>query len=159
EQPTLSRDGKRCAYVLRELDAAEDRATRSIWCVELDGGSPRRITHGPADSAPAWSPDGTTLAFLRASDGPPQVWLLPADAGEPEQVTTWPLGAGRRVWSPDGARIAFAAPTGPEPAAAAPIVADRLDYQADGTGYIGALRKHLFVVEPATRTSRQLTRG
>jgi dipeptidyl aminopeptidase/acylaminoacyl peptidase/CubicO group peptidase (beta-lactamase class C family) len=159
EQPALSRDGKRCAYVLRELDTEEDRATRSIWCVELDGGSPRPITHGPSDSAPAWSPDGTALAFLRANDGPPQVWLLPADGGEPEQVTTLPFGAGRPVWSPDGARIAFAAATGPEPDPAAPVVADRLDYQADGTGYIGAIRKHLFVVEPTTRTSRQLTRG
>ena len=107
EQPALSPDATRCVYVLRELDADEDRSLRSLWSVGVTGGEARRLTNGPADSSPAWSPDGTTLAFLRAADGPPQIWLLPADGGEPEQLTTLPLGAGAPVWSPDGSRIAF----------------------------------------------------
>src|SRR5262245_21839077 len=158
EQPALSPDAARCAYVLRELDADEDRTLRSIWCVGAADGKPRRLTRGPADSSPAWAPDGSAIAFLRATDGPAQLWLLPADGGEPEQITTLPLGAGAPVWSPDGSRIAFAAPTNP-PDEAAPIVADRLDYLADGSGYIRGVRKHLFVVEPATKACTQVTRG
>ena len=79
-------------------------------------GEPGRLTRGPADSSPAWSPDGSRSRSCVRQDGPPQLWLLPADGGEPEQLTTLPLGAGAPVWSPDGARIAFAAPGRPAPA-------------------------------------------
>src|SRR5262249_5247014 len=120
---------------------------------------PRRLTRGPTDSSPAWSPDAASLAFLRAADGPAQLWLLPAGGGEPEQLTTLPLGAGAPVWSPDGSRLAFGAPTDPAPGAAGPIVTDRLDYQADGAGYLGAIRKHLFVLDVASKACRQVTRG
>jgi dipeptidyl aminopeptidase/acylaminoacyl peptidase len=158
EHAALSPDGTRCAYVLRELDAEEDRTVRSLWLVG-DDAPPRRLTRGPADSSPAWSPDGTQLAFLRAADGPPQVWLLPAAGGEAVELTTLPLGAGAPVWSPDGARIAFGAATDRDPDAARPIVTDRLDYQADGAGYLRTIRKHLFVLDPETKECRQVTRG
>ncbi|HEY7397349.1 MAG TPA: serine hydrolase [Gaiellaceae bacterium] len=159
EQPALSPDGMRCAYVLSEVDADEDRVARSVWCVDLPGGQPRRLTSGPGDSAPAWSPDGETIAFLRATDGPAQVWLLPAAGGEPSQLTELPLGAGAPKWSPDGSRIAFAAPTDRTPGAERPIVTDRLDYLADGAGYLRTIRKHLFVLDPETKDCRQATRG
>ncbi len=158
EQAALSPDGTQCAYVLRELDAEEDRTLRSIWVVGADG-PPRRLTRGTADSSPVWSPDGAQVAFLRAADGPPQVWLLPAAGGEPEQATTLPLGAGAPVWSADGSRMAFGAPTDRDPDAVRPIVTDRLDYQADGAGYLRTIRKHLFVLDPAAKECRQVTRG
>src|SRR6202042_87602 len=133
-------------------------------------GEPVRLTRGQADSGPAWSPDGTRIAFLRGPDGPAQLWLLPADGGEPEQLTTLPLGAGAPVWSPDGTKITFAAATdlhavaGEDDAArtrrsAAPIVADRLDYQADGAGLLHTMRKPRPVLDLGTRRCRQVTSG
>lgn len=160
EQPALSPDGARAVYVLRTADADTDRNTRSLW-EATGGGPPRQLTRGHADSAPAWSPDGSGIAFLRAQDGPPQVWLLPADGGEPERLTSLPLGAGAPVWSPDGTRIAFSAavdPSGGE-RPTAPVVADRLDYRADGAGVLGAKRKHLHVLDLATGRCRQVTGG
>ncbi|MCX3058186.1 serine hydrolase [Streptomyces beihaiensis] len=158
EQPALSPDGTRIAYVLRTADRELDRDVRTLWSVATAGGPARRLTRGPADTAPAWSPDGRWLAFLRG-DGPPQLWLLPADGGEPEQVTNLPRGAGAPVWSPDGTALAFTAPAGPAPNPAAPVTADRLDHKADGRGLSGAVRTHLHLVDRDTRDVRQLTHG
>ncbi|MFS8097209.1 serine hydrolase [Lentzea alba] len=108
--------------------------------------------------APAWSPDGSRIAFLRAQDGPAQVWLLPAHGGEPEQVTSLPLGAGPPVWNADGSRLAFTAPVDIADAKA-PIVAERLDYKADGAGFLRSVRSHLHVVDLDERATRQITDG
>ncbi|HEY7174811.1 MAG TPA: S9 family peptidase, partial [Micromonosporaceae bacterium] len=170
EQPALSPDGSRIVYVLRTSDADADRSVRSLWHVATRGGEPRPLTRGKGDVAPAWSPDGTRIAFLRAQDGPAQLWVLPADGGEPEQLTTLPLGAGAPIWSPDGTRIAFAAAVdlhasaGDDDAArkrreASPMVSDRIDFQADGAGFLRTLRSHLHVVDVATKACRQVTSG
>ncbi|WP_199549895.1 serine hydrolase [Streptomyces sp. N35] len=158
EQPALSPDGTRVVYVLRVADREHDRDHRELWTVPAGTGPARRLTRGPADTAPAWSPDGRWLAFLRGGDGPGQVWLLPAGGGEPEPVTGLPLGAGAPVWSPDGRALAFTAPVGPSPDAA-PVVTDRLGYKADGQGLLGAVRDQLHVLDLGTRTVRQLTHG
>ncbi len=169
-QPALSPDGSQVVYVVTTSDTEADRNVTALWRVGTRDGRPRQLTRGKADSAPAWSPDGTRVAFLRAQDGPPQLWVLPVDGGEPEQLTTLPLGAGAPTWSPDGASIAFAAAVdlvaaGGEDDAArtrragAPIVAERLDYQSDGTGLLRTMRSHLHVVDVASGQTRQITEG
>jgi dipeptidyl aminopeptidase/acylaminoacyl peptidase/CubicO group peptidase (beta-lactamase class C family) len=191
-QPALSPDGTEVAYVLTTVDASADTNVRSLWRAPVSAAGPsarsaateagegatepggesgaRQLTRGAADSSPAWSPDGAKIAFLRADGGPAQVWLLPADGGEPEKVTSLPLGAGAPAWSPDGTKIAFGAPVDPRAVpgeddaarakrASAPLVADRLDYQADGAGLIGPVRKHLHVLDLASGQVRRVTEG
>ncbi len=152
-QPALSPDGDRVVYVLRTLDAGKDRNVDQLWTVPTAGGTPRRLTAGPSDTSPAWSPDGSRIAFVRDR----QMHVLDTDGGEPERVTDLPLGAGAPVWSPDSARLAFSAPV--DPGTGGPLVADRLDYQADGAGMFGSVRSQVHVVELASGDCRQLTDG
>ncbi|MGI5500319.1 serine hydrolase [Lentzea sp. CA-135723] len=152
EQPVLSPDGTEVVYVLRTTNREADRDEHALW--RLENGKPKQLTRGKSDTAPAWSADGR-LAFLRAQDGPAQVWLLD---GEPDQLTTLPLGAGAPVWSPDGTKIAFAAPADLADAGE-PIVTSRLAFKADGAGYLRGVRSHLHVLDLETREVRQLTTG
>ena len=78
----------------------------------FDGSSPPRpLTSGRhRDTAPRWSPDGASLAFLSDREGDcSQQFLLPLSGGEPRQLTSLKYGAGASVWSPSGHRLAFAA--------------------------------------------------
>ncbi len=163
-QPALSPDCSRIAYVVRTADREEDRNVDALWTVGTSSGEARQLTRGNADAAPKWSPDGSRLAFLRAQDGPPQIWILPADGGEAEQLTKLPLGAGAPVWSPDGSKIAFSsaidlAAVVEAPPANTPIVAERLDYKSDGPGLLKTLRSHVHVLDVATGEVQQRTSG
>ncbi|GAA1964133.1 hypothetical protein GCM10009838_21720 [Catenulispora subtropica] len=155
--PDLSQDGSRVAYVLTRQDRDRDSASAAIHVVPTAGGAPRRLTNGPADGAPRWSPDGSMLAFLRAG----QLHLISADGGEARPLTTEqsrPGGAGPAAWSPDGTRIAFAAVDAVRDPKA-PVVADDLGWKADGAGLLGTARSQVFVVEVASGLVEQLTAG
>ncbi|WP_037316013.1 S9 family peptidase [Amycolatopsis orientalis] len=74
-EPALSPDGRRIAYTVATIT----KGTPEIWLAAVDGSEkPRKLAEG---SSPKWSPDSTTLYFLR--DG-----RLYAE-GEPEPLVTW----------------------------------------------------------------------
>jgi len=163
-EPAVSPDGRTVVYVLRTTDTDADADRRCLWVVRADGDgwtTPRPLTHGPADTAPTFSPDGTVLAFLRGDDGPAQLHLLPMTGGEPERVTDLPLGAGAPVWRPDGGALAFTAPVHPTgtPDEHAPLVTTRLGWKADGAGHLGAVRTQVHVLDRATGRVSQVTSG
>jgi dipeptidyl aminopeptidase/acylaminoacyl peptidase len=64
-------------------------------------------TASAGSGQPAWSPDGTQLAFVRAVENVPQIFVANMSGGEPIQITKIPYGASGPVWSPDGKLIAF----------------------------------------------------
>src|SRR5437879_7133196 len=80
--PQIAPDGRRAAYVLVTVNAKHDAYETSVWLVATDGlSAPRRLSSGPHDAAPRWSPAGTALAFLRPKDGHTQLYLLSLAGG------------------------------------------------------------------------------
>ncbi|HEY9514244.1 MAG TPA: S9 family peptidase [Gemmatimonadaceae bacterium] len=113
--PRISPDGGQVAYVLVTVNAKHTGYETSIWSVPTDASSPpRQLTSGVHDSAPRWSPDSRTLAFVRSEEkGRPQIYLLGMSGGEARQLTDAPRGASTPNWSPDGKTIAFTSQTKP----------------------------------------------
>ena len=162
-QPALAPDASRTAYVVRGNDLEADKPTESIWLTDATG-TARRLTQGTADTTPAFSADGETLAFQR--DG--QLWTLPLSGGDATQRTTLPISAGAPLWSPDSTRIAFVAPvdadavvdegdTDRERRTSSPIVADAVGYQVDGMGFVRGVRMQLHVLDLESGEVRQVT--
>lgn len=110
EDPVLDPTASKVAFVRREpKDDEEYEAT--IHEVSIADGQVRRLTVSKGtDSQPRYHPDGTHLAFVSdrlTDDQRPQLWLLPLDGGEAEQVTSVCGGISSIEWSPGGERILF----------------------------------------------------
>jgi dipeptidyl aminopeptidase/acylaminoacyl peptidase len=139
-------------------DLGADASVGQLWTVPLDGGAPRRITRGFRDTAPRYSPDGSLIAFLRASPGEaPQVHVIAAGGSEAVPVSDELLGVSEFAWSPDSTRLAFTARvaeqgrygTVPEigAGAEAPRRFTTRTFRANGVGYTTDRRSTLFVVD------------
>lgn len=107
----LSPDARLAAYVLSETLGKPERRKQasSIWLVSTAGGTPKRLTRqGGSDTNPVFSADGKSVYFLAKRDHVAQVYRIPVDGGEAEQVTSLPQGAGPFRLSNDGKQLAFA---------------------------------------------------
>lgn len=149
-----SPDGTRLVLIIRDRkpgeddDDAEEPQTPEPWVIDrlqfkrdnvgyldsrrthlhvfdLAGKNLLQITSGDYDdSQPAWSPDGTSIAFVSNRTDDPDandnsdIWIVRADntdmGGTMLQLTTGPGADYAPAWSPDGSRIAYVTVTQPE---------------------------------------------
>ena len=111
--PAVHPDGGRAVVSVIRPDFDADTYVGQLWNVPLDPEKlPRRLTRGFRDTAPAFSPDGLVLAFVRATaEGKPQLYVVEAGGGEPQQLTDAKLGVSSFSWSPDSHSIVFGART------------------------------------------------
>ncbi|HUU36441.1 MAG TPA: amidohydrolase family protein [Vicinamibacterales bacterium] len=97
-RPVLSPDGTRVAFA----------AVGDIWVMPVGGAAENLTKDRFLDTDPAWSPDGTKLAYSSDKGGQQlQLWIRDLTTGQDRQLTNMtnqPQGA---AWSNDGSKIAF----------------------------------------------------
>ncbi|MGW6458394.1 amidohydrolase family protein, partial [Streptomyces sp. NPDC055078] len=94
--PVLAPDGKKIAYC----------AMGALWLHELHSPA-RKLASGSYLTDPAWSRDGTRLAYVSDRTGSPHIWCYDRAAGTHTQLTTGHGAEYYPAWSPDGRSIAY----------------------------------------------------
>jgi len=157
--PAVHPDGSRAVVSVVRPDFDADSYVGQLWEVPVDPAQrPRRLTRGFRDTAPAFSPDGRVLAFLRAEPGgKPQLHIVEPSGGEPVLLTDAPLGVSAFTWSPDSRSLAYSARTPEEGrygtvdgvsagAEDARLITD-YQYRMNGVGYTADKPLQLFVID------------
>lgn len=172
--PALHPDGTRVAYAVSTIDRAANRYRSRIWLRSLDGSTtPAPLTSGEWDDrSPAWSPDGSLLAFVttRRSDTEgisSSLYLLHvAGPGEAALVADHPEAITDVSWSPDGRWVSYlvrvradpdeAGETGRRP----PRRITRPFYRLDGAGVVSDRPTHIHIASvDGSAVTRDLTPG
>jgi tricorn protease len=111
------------ARLMRFPDIYKDKVVFSyggdLWLASTAGGVARRITSHPGrELFPKFSPDGQWIAFTGQYDGNFNVYVMPAEGGQPKQLTFY-QGAAQQLsdrmgihnevltWTPDSKRVVF----------------------------------------------------
>lgn len=172
--PQISSDGKQVVYVRNFMDIMDDRRKSNLWIINADGSRHRPLTSGNANNfSPRWSPDGTKLLYASTASSSTELHVRWMDTGHSAKITNLTHSPGGLSWSPDGSMIAFTmfVPKEDKPMVSLPgkpdgadwadpaRVIDKLQYRADGAGYLEDGFTHVFVVPAEGGTPRQITSG
>ena len=100
-----SPDGSQIAF-----DSDRD-GERGVYIANADGTNVKRVSGAGFAAVPSWSPDGSTLAFVRAEADKPRVWnlwTLDLKTGETQRLTSYRYGQmWGGSWFPDGRHVAY----------------------------------------------------
>jgi Tol biopolymer transport system component len=80
-----------------------------VWIVAFSSRPAGEVPPSRAykDGSPAWSPDGTRIAFYSERDGNAEIYVMNADGTDARRLTNSPADEGYPGWSPDGRSITF----------------------------------------------------
>lgn len=82
-----------------------------LWAADLNGKNVRRLTADEGvQSNPAFSPDGSLLAFTAQYDGNFDVYVVPVNGGIPTRLTWHPGPDVVQEFTPDGSAVMFTSP-------------------------------------------------
>ena len=172
--PQISADGQKVIFVRNFKDIMTDGNRSNLWITNFDGSNMHPISTGnQSDYSPRWSPDGKRLLYLSTKSGNSQMYLRWLANGAEAKISNLTQSPSNLSWSPDGKWIAFtmnvpyaskplvSLPSKPEGAKweTPPKYIDKLDYKADGAGFLKNQRRQLFVISTDGGTPRQLTFG
>ena len=138
EPPSWSPTGARLVYAATVLESASQ--VWELFVARDDGTPPVQITNGGSGAVqsmhPSWSPDGSSIAFLRQfGTANPAIYVIHSDGTELHRVVdvSW-TSTGEPVWSPDGTRIAYTDGVNGGYARSAHVGQEIFSVGADGSG-------------------------
>src|SRR6266508_1662395 len=161
-EPSLSPDGAFAALSVHRARLDKDEYEGNIWIVPLDGKAPRRLTTSGKDGAPKVSPDGKRILFtskrgLGKEDKGNALYVIRTKAGAAKLVLRRKEGIEGPAWSPDGKRVLFLSNVGQDDEDVRTI--RRINFWFNDKGFIYNLRKHVFLLNLATKAVKQVTKG
>ncbi len=102
-EPRFSPDGRKIAFLRLANGPYSD-----LGVLDLQSGKARALTGQDALTlSPAWSPDGRSIYFASSRGGTLNIWEIPAEGGESQQITEGQGDDAQLDVSPDGKRIVF----------------------------------------------------
>lgn len=102
-------DGSWVLFQKSELHWKGNKRKTGWWRADADGRTPYRYLGEEGGSSPAFSPDGSRLAFTRTVDGKAQIFLLRTSGGEAQKLTDHKTSVSRFAWVDDGSSLVFVA--------------------------------------------------
>jgi Tol biopolymer transport system component len=87
--PEISPDGRSVAYTIRETNWDDNAYETEIWLADIATGAAHQLTNARKSSqSPAWSPDGSKIAFISDRTDKRQLYVISPQGGEAEALTT-----------------------------------------------------------------------
>ena len=157
--PEISPDGKSIVIIVSRVNWEEDRYDSQLVLVDIATGAQRPLTNiRKGLSSPRWSPSGDRMAFLAETAA--QVFVLPMNGGEPQQITSAPLGVEQFAWRPDGKDIAYV--TSDEPPNKAEIEKHHDLFEVGDNDFLATSAptpSHIWLVSASGGAAKRLTSG
>ena len=116
--PHISPDGRHVVYEQSRTDWEANAFETELWLADTATGESHRLSGAAKSSRGAqWSPDGKWIGFLSNRPGylpsspadKTQLYVMPVDGGEAQQLTKMENGVNGFAWAPDSKRVAVAA--------------------------------------------------